>query len=287
MKLTHINTIVPSTMYAHFNCGYWSQAIAHNGSPIHEFFIKQIIEIHRFDFFVWFFLIKGKANQMIDFEKFSLQVGQAAFVRPHQVHALHIENPDEFDGFFISWRDEFLLKSIDSQTLPSMQDFSGSQKDDLLRLCGLLQTGLHLEDKSLKKQFLQAQLSAFLWYLQTCFEQTAAHTPSIGQRRYQAFLDVLEREFMRHHQVQFYAEQLCCSPKTLNLTCQQYAKRTAKHSIDQRILLEAKRLLVHTSLSINTISEMLGFGEGTHFAKFFKQHVACTAHEFRVRWSLV
>lgn len=170
---------------------------------------------------------------------------------------------------------------------PSVQNFSGCQKEDLLKLCELLQMGLHLEDKSLKKQFLQAQFSAFLWYLQAQFGQNAAHAPSIGQRRYQAFVDLLEREFMRQHQVQFYAAQLSCSPKTLNLTCQQYAKRTAKHSIDQRILLEAKRLLVHTSLSINAISEMLGFGEGTHFAKFFKNHVACTAHEFRQEWGWV
>lgn len=287
MKPSHIHTIFPSTMYAHFNCGYWSQAIAHNGSPINEVFIQQIKEIHRFDFFVWFFLIQGEINQMIDFEKISLQAGQATFVRPHQVHALRIENPDEFDGFFISWRDEFLLNGIDNQMFPSVQHFSGCQKEDLLRLCELLQTGLHLEDKSLKKQFLQAQFSAFLWYLQAQFGQNAAHAPSIGQRRYQAFADLVEHEFMRQHQVQFYAAQLLCSPKTLNLTCQQHAHLTAKQLIERRILLEAKRLLVHTSLSMNEISEKLGFREGTHFAKFFKKNMECTANAFRQQWAWV
>lgn len=56
---------------------------------------------------------------------------------------------------------------------------------------------------------------------------------------------------------------------------------TAKAIIAARINLEAKRLLVHTSLPVGTIAEQLGFDEPTNFGKFFKREAGCTPAAFR------
>ena len=55
----------------------------------------------------------------------------------------------------------------------------------------------------------------------------------------------------------------------------------AKAFIASRISLEAKRLLVHTDLSVTLIAESLGFEEATNFIKFFKREAGCTPAEFR------
>lgn len=80
---------------------------------------------------------------------------------------------------------------------------------------------------------------------------------------------MLEKHFSTQKQVQFYAQILNCSTKTLNVACQNQTGESVKTLIEKRILLESKRLLVHGNLSINAIASQLGFIDGTQFAKFF------------------
>ncbi|CAM5495465.1 MULTISPECIES: helix-turn-helix transcriptional regulator [Streptomyces] len=55
----------------------------------------------------------------------------------------------------------------------------------------------------------------------------------------------------------------------------------AKRYIDDRVLLEAKRLLIHTVLSPAAISERIGFAYPTVFSAFFRQHTGMTPTAFR------
>jgi AraC-like DNA-binding protein len=57
--------------------------------------------------------------------------------------------------------------------------------------------------------------------------------------------------------------------------------KTAKALLTDRIALEAKRLLVHSSMSVAAIAEALGFEEATNFVKFFKRETRVTPGAFR------
>ncbi|CDH99990.1 helix-turn-helix domain-containing protein [Glaesserella parasuis] len=69
--------------------------------------------------------------------------------------------------------------------------------------------------------------------------------------------------------------------KTLGSTCLAHTGLPAKMVINQRLLLEAKRLLVHTQKSVKHIALQLGFEEATYFNKFFKKYERCTPKGFR------
>jgi len=71
------------------------------------------------------------------------------------------------------------------------------------------------------------------------------------------------------------------SEKKLTNATKKIAGRTPKELIDDRVMLEAKRLLTHTNHSIKEIGYELGFEEPTNFIKFFKKHAAKTPIEFR------
>ena len=60
--------------------------------------------------------------------------------------------------------------------------------------------------------------------------------------------------------------------------------RTAKEMIDERVALEAKRLLAHTCSSLAEIGCQLGFSEATNFVKFFKRTAGMTPSTFRSRF---
>jgi AraC-like DNA-binding protein len=82
-----------------------------------------------------------------------------------------------------------------------------------------------------------------------------------------------------------YAARLGYSVRTLTRASQAATGHGAKRFIDERVLLEAKRLLIHTDLTAASVAQRVGFPEATAFTKFFRQHTKQTPSEFRASGS--
>lgn len=95
------------------------------------------------------------------------------------------------------------------------------------------------------------------------------------------FKDLLEVQFKEQKQVNSYSGQLSVTEKRLNQATSKVLGKTPKQMIDERVMLEAKRLLAHTNESIKEIGFALGFEEPTNFIKYFKKHHNTTPVEFR------
>lgn len=100
------------------------------------------------------------------------------------------------------------------------------------------------------------------------------------------FKDLLETNYKSQKQVNYYAKQMIISEKRLNQATSKLFGKTPKEMIDDRIMLEAKRILAHTSESVKEICYHLGFEEPTNFIKYFKKHSTFTPTEFREKHSL-
>ena len=95
------------------------------------------------------------------------------------------------------------------------------------------------------------------------------------------FRDLLEVQFKEQKQVNSYSGQLSVTVKRLNQATSKVLGKTPKQMIDERVMLEAKRLLAHTNESIKEIGFALGFEEPTNFIKYFKKNHNSTPVEFR------
>jgi AraC-like DNA-binding protein len=95
----------------------------------------------------------------------------------------------------------------------------------------------------------------------------------------------VETNLHRERSVKYYARRLGYSEKTLTRACIASEGRTAKVMIDERVTLEAKRLLAHSRSSAAEIGWQLGFSEATNFAKFFKRMARVTPSTFRARFA--
>lgn len=277
MKPFDIPRIAPNHTGIGFGCGFLQDYLK-TKDPYALYFFRQLHTIHRVDFFIWLICLDGQTVHMLDCKKIILAKGQAMLIRPNQVHqVLDLKNSN---GFFVVWREEFLLNSVDLDNVPSVQFFNQKDSDELKSFGQLLKTGKEFAQLSLKILFLQNQLTAFLYYLTQKFNKPT-NQKSQAENRFNAFNRLLEKHFLNQKQVQFYAKTLNCSPKTLNVACQSQTGKSVKTLIERRVFLESKRLLVHSKLSINAIAGHLGFIDGTQFAKFFKKHEQKTANEFR------
>ncbi|NRR93070.1 helix-turn-helix domain-containing protein [Winogradskyella undariae] len=99
------------------------------------------------------------------------------------------------------------------------------------------------------------------------------------------FRDLIDKHFKVQKSVTKYTFQLNVTQKRLSSATLKVMAITPKHMIDARVILEAKRLLVHTVYSVKEIGYTLGFEEPTNFVKYFKKHQSITPTEFRNRFS--
>ncbi len=96
-----------------------------------------------------------------------------------------------------------------------------------------------------------------------------------------SFVELVENHFKEQKPVSFYLEKLYISAKILSRATRKLSGKTPKHILDERLLLEAKRLLIHHADAGKGIGYALGFTEPTNFIKFFRKHTGKTPAAFR------
>ena len=90
--------------------------------------------------------------------------------------------------------------------------------------------------------------------------------------------------FSRAHEVAAYAAILRCSTRTLTRHCERWIGKPAKRLIDERVALEAKRMLAHGGAPAADLAPSLGFADATQFVKFFRRLTGETPARFRARY---
>lgn len=109
----------------------------------------------------------------------------------------------------------------------------------------------------------------------------AKKLPDERFRLIRKFNFLVEANFRSEHSVSFYAGQLYKSPKTLSNLFAIFNQKTPSQIIQERIIVEAKRLLYYTDKSIKHITFELGFEDLAYFSKFFKKNTGFSPSEFR------
>jgi len=95
------------------------------------------------------------------------------------------------------------------------------------------------------------------------------------------FADLIDQHYYQHWLLPSYIEKIAISESRLNIICQRIARHSPKKLIHHRLMLEIKRLLAFTSLSINDICYQTGFSDPAYFARFFKKQSGKTALTYR------
>ena len=121
------------------------------------------------------------------------------------------------------------------------------------------------------------------WFEATQTERRRAGDPEL--RLYQAFVEVLERAFARHHDTGYYAEALRVPREALSRALAHVTGETTKQLITDRRTLEAARLLRFTNMSVGEVAFRAGFSDQLYFSRAFKRATgeAPSAYRERVR----
>jgi AraC family transcriptional regulator, transcriptional activator of pobA len=95
------------------------------------------------------------------------------------------------------------------------------------------------------------------------------------------FRALLEEHYSEHWPVERYARLLALSETSLNRLCRRLTGSTGFDLVQQRLVLEARRRLMHGLSSVVGIASELGFKDSAYFCRFFRRHSGVSPTEFR------
>ena len=127
---------------------------------------------------------------------------------------------------------------------------------------------------------IKAPLKVFLLQLIQLKEQHFTQH-DINEKRIYEFMLLLENHYLKERDTGFYSEKLGLSAKRLNQILKDKLDKTGLQLIHDRLILEAKRQIIHSENTIKEIAFNLRFKDRSYFSRFFKQHSAMTPQEFQ------
>ncbi|MBS2100757.1 helix-turn-helix domain-containing protein [Carboxylicivirga linearis] len=207
-------------------------------------------------------------------------------IPPYRVHQL---NKAGKKGILISFKRELVegdLKEfiLDIFRMFNIQgEFSCLQVNEqsakgLASVFDLLMEEYQKEESQLV--MIKALLKVFLLKLIELKEQHFTKQ-DINEKRIYEFMLLLEMNYLEERTAEFYADKLGISAKRLNQILKEKLNKTAMQLIHDRVVLEAKRQIIHSENTIKEIGFNLGFKDSSYFSRFFKQLTKQTPQEFQ------
>lgn len=136
-----------------------------------------------------------------------------------------------------------------------------------------------------REMLMHALVSMIVVWLgrQALQRSSASQRPQRAREYFNGFMQLVEAHYREHVKVEDLAHKLGISVSHLNGTCRELAGQPALQIIHDRQLLEAKRLLTYTGMTIYEISGDLGFSDPTNFTRLFRRREGVSPKVFRDR----
>ena len=237
------------------------------------------------EFHTLYFGIHGRGEMLIDFTRIPIEPDRLTVVARGRIQQF-IPSPG-VDAWMMLFTPEFIQVpgEGDPLAMPSILwplDAAPTIDFSTLELPSVLSTVLQLEDEHMRPldRFQPLVLSSLLRALLLRAERRLAwdsRDTVLGR-----FFTILERDHCRTRSVEHYARAAGVSPRRLSELTRAEFGRSPKEVIDDRVILEHKRLLYHTGVAVKELAALTGFAEPTNLIKYFRHHTGQTPLEFRV-----
>jgi len=248
--------------------------------------------VHPFYEIVWF--QKGDGVHTVDFTEYPVSENTIFFIAPGQVHSFDKNRNQKglvmkicthlLDGG--SHGESVLLKYNVFNTIDSVpyKKISEESASEISKIVSWLEKEIHNTLEIGHRDYLQSLVTMFLVQVernQLAQNDTMFSPNRTAHRIFLAFRREIEHNYRTMHTVKEYAELLNVSTKSLTNYVSECSSYSPLEMINNRIILEAKRMLRYSDKMVKQIAAELGFEDPSYFNKFFKRLVKCSAAEYR------
>jgi AraC family transcriptional regulator, transcriptional activator of pobA len=238
---------------------------------------------HRHDFYHLFWIESGNGTFVSDGRSYPLTRGSLIFVSPGQVHAWKCN--DTLKGYVLCFEPASLFSGNDRpyRLLHDLAQFSATTKDRAtFQVAGSTYRILRVAFKNLADEFhgsaefrcdmVRSQITALLIRLhRLCLSTSSIEVQGYSTQLTNRFLSLLEKEAGKLQRTRYYTSALSVSPRVLVDAVLAETGKSPSAWIRDRTLLEARRLLIYTDLTISEIAYRLNFRNVSYFVRFYRR----------------
>jgi AraC family transcriptional activator of pobA len=252
------------------------------------------IQPHRHDgLFQCLFLLKGEALFHLGPNTTSVSGPAALIIPPGAVHAFNFQPGSE--GHVLTIAESSLVTGAALRENPRLHAFLFSPRQidlasspDILERLALLLALVSAEFHTALvagRVLIDSLIAAILILVWRQGEANAQEDYEEGRRaeRFRAFRTLVEQHLLAHWPVQRYAEALQLTERQLHRICRQQAHKSPLDIVQDRLLLEAQRKLIHVAAPVSALAYELGFEDPAYFWRFFKRRAGVTPTAYRER----
>lgn len=251
---------------------------------------QKLLIPHRHSFYHIVYFTKGAGWHTLDFEQFEVKPFQIYFMIPGQVH--HWDFHGEVDGYVLNFSDSFFQSFLlRPDYLEDFSFFRGITNESIIDipidLSGKIESifkemvELRMAVNFTNVDRLKVKALELFFNVASLRINKSMEVSSSNQTLLRNFQKLIEKKFHTMRLPKDYAAILYVTPNHLNAICSDVLGVSAGELIRNRVVLEAKRLLVNLQLPISTIAYQLNFTDNSYFTKFFKKNMGITPEEFR------
>ena len=281
---------LPVFKIAHYEYGSRIKSIDFHLAPLED--MKSTLPYpHRHEFYHIVWVESGSGHHIIDSIRYEVRPNTLFFMAPGQIHDFALS--EDTVGHAISFSSEFFAFKVqnrhsqteipvyDFERIPNTVYMSDAQAQDLHRV---------LDGINAEYQGEEAGYEDVIWsYLRVLLIKSArlggdAVTEVNSSRSVllsRRFKSLLEKHFTTIHDVARYACPLNVTERALNDATRQALGSTAAKLIRERVMLEAKRLLLHSEVNVAEIATQLAFDDPAYFSRCFRKHTGRSPIDFR------
>ncbi len=250
---------------------------------------------HRHNYYEIFFFESGKGEHDIDFTTFTIESPSLHFVSPGQIH--RVRRDADSHGWVLLFTDDFYYLHLANRDILHETPFLNRnhprpilnlEPEEKAEAAGLIRSiGNEIGNGDrYRDDAVRSYLNLLLLTSRRLFEKSEGmRVEETGDSRLVRELRrLVERNFHAMHAVSAYANALHVTPGHLNDVVKRMTGKTVSSLIQERVLLEAKRLLAHSDHSIKEVAYALGFDDPSYFTRFFRERVGDAPGVFRERF---
>lgn len=252
---------------------------------------SKITKPHKHNSYLCILFTKGIGTHEIDFNSYDVKPGNLFIIAPGKTH--HWELSDDVEGFIFTHNKDFYDLHYSHNSIsyfPFFQSVQNSplmelKEDQSLEIVSIFESMLsEYQNREMLKHQILVSYSDIMYiklsriYLNDESEQIVNH--NLYSQKFNELEKLIEKHFIDEKLPSKYASMLNITPKHLNRISQSVIGKTTSEVIIDRIILEAKRIMLHTGKNFSEIAIGLGYEDYAYFSRLFKKKTGLTPSEF-------
>lgn len=242
---------------------------------------------HQDDYYVFGLLANGTACGIIDFKEMKLMAGEVFLIQPGQVHRfVSSENAEGWllmaDSKFVGAEEKCIFDNFSLSA--SSFKIDDKRKEELRQIAMLMEPRMGNGDGRKADAIVPRLAETFIAVIVEAAQEANSQQSSFCARHIEivlAFRKLLAERLSENRQPSYYASLLNISTVYLNEVVKKVTGMSTALYIKGEVVLQAKRMLVHTHLSAKEIADRLGFDDYAYFSRLFSQATGVSPTEFR------